>query len=68
MHVDHQESPCQRCTLHREVKTTSFTGQVDAVVPPPSSGHKCYSLHRTTLALCSMSALGGIIEHPSIKV
>lgn len=46
------------CCTDSKVKTTSFTGQVDAMVPPPSSGHKCSSLCRPHghCAVCQLSA------------
>lgn len=71
MHMDHQESPCQECTLHRQRGEDYFfhrprgCGGSSAFQRPqalqPSQDHTGTVQYVTT-------ALGGISEHPSIKV
>lgn len=71
MHTGHQESPCQEHMLHRQQSEDYFLHrpsgcdgssafQRPQVLQPSQAG--------ATRALCSMSALSGISEHPSIKV
>lgn len=69
MHTGHQESPCQERMLHRQESEDYFLHR-----PSGCGGSSAFQRPRVlqplqaTRALCSMSVLSGISEHPSIKV